>query len=1159
METSADRRTTSPEPGATFRGAFAAVLAALISLGWGVPTTPPVDEEASRIASYALMHTAQPTVPPSGTLDFGTSDQVDFVAEAAVGATGTFDPAICGTTPGDCSQFVLDVAATGGQDVRVRIEWDVPTNDYDLFVMKVHGDGNESEVDNSGNGPPVTFEELVFSPEANTTYHVVIVHFAASAPTDVEGTAFFVEPATVIEPSRTGPAGTGIEFSPNGQTTIVDGSGNFLGVAPTGKGTVMAPEASSDGEPSIRADQLGNVYPAGIRGVPAGVDVWRFGPGEYCPRFTFHDDEEFPTGGSPADPDDGYVWLGQPDGIFATDGAGSPDAGGGDIELAVSFPADGASITDPPTLSMVSLTLANITAAASFDRGNNWTPANAFSALAPPADRQWIEAYGESTVYLYYRTLSTVTGLVLQKSIDSGQTYSAATAIPSPSGYTPGWIDVDQTPNADGSVDIYLSGMASNELVVFHCVDPTPEMANVVPIECSQHTVENSMSHGHIFDPVSVGNDGTVYAAWSDNEEIFYAYSTDKAQSWSNPVRVTDVSDAETPNFNIFPWITAGDDGRIGIVWYGTFSGTNTNDAEWKAYYAYTTNARATTPELLWTEASDHVIHKSNVSQGGFNPTGEGQNRNLIDFFQVAHDPRDGAALIAYSDDHNDFDGHTYYTRQIAGPGLVAGEEPTQPDCPPLTPLRNPEVLDFSGDGNGISGILGPNQPDVDILNMDYDWEEEAGDLYLTAEIILNELLVEPVSRRYQAFFAANAERGLLDAGDGYFLELNTASGSPAFSLGVTDRTSSGGTSEAQTSEDVSGDQVSGPIELGAPGRITLRVRADRLDYSYESGDDGPAAGPTDAGSTAPGDGDIILGLMGQTHEATTGELIDETRGGSFIVLGGIPDGDDGDGDEQEIDCDDDEVTQVGPWQTWTSNDKPNRGRRGGSEDYCRNVGHRGNNNADKRPFVEFRFPGSSSEVRYDYFTNPRGGIVEVIIDGESRGTIDQHRSGSDQTGHKDLVTESERYSVTPRTEPHTMRVVHRTDLDGADRNIAYVDGFAANEGASGSAVSQASEIAFTGEVAGGETVEHVVVADVKTLMLGAVIEPVDAGLFGSGALEVEIFDPAGLPLGASEQALAPEVVRALTVVPGQYTVRVTNTLDESVRYRASTTRTVGR
>jgi hypothetical protein len=68
-------------------------------------------------------------------------------------------------------------------------------------------------------------------------------------------------------------------------------------------------------------------------------------------------------------------------------------------------------------------------------------------------------------------------------------------------------------------------------------------------------------------------------------------------------------------------------------------------------------------PSFRIVEASDHFIHGSNISTGGL--TGSA-NRNLIDYFQVSFDPT-GAAVIAYTDDHNDFDGHTYVTRQASG------------------------------------------------------------------------------------------------------------------------------------------------------------------------------------------------------------------------------------------------------------------------------------------------------------------------------------------------------------------------------------------------------------------------------------------------------------------------------------------------------------
>lgn len=1068
-------------------------------------------------------HPATPTDPHTGTLDISGPQQVTFDADNRIGASA--NAASCLGT--NCSEFLLTVADPGSKRVRVRLDWTLVTNDYDLQVF----DPDCVQVASSGNGT-TTFEEDFFTPQPNTTYQVIIVHFTAAPPEEIDGLIELVDPPTgIVQPTRT--EGGGIVFSPNG---IIE---TAAGPAPTGKGTVFAPETVRDGEPSVRVDLRGNTYPAGIRGVPAGVDVWRFGPQNFCPRFTFHDDDEFPTG----DPADGYVYLGQPDGIFVNEGEGSPDAGGGDIEIATSFPA---STTATPALSMVSLTLANITGAASFDRGNNWTPANPVTAIAPPADRQWIAAFGESTVYLYYRTLATLTGLVLQKSIDNGVTYVAGATLANPLGFTPGWIDVDQTPNPDGSVDVYLSGQNSSELAVFHCVDPNP--SGVSTISCTLHIVDDQMSHGHIFDPVTVDNAGNVYAAWSNNDDIFYAYSTNKGGTWSSPVQVTSEA-AGMPKFNIFPWITAGDDGRVGIVWFGTESPGNANDAEWKAYYAFTPNARAATPDLSWTEVSDHFIHKGNVSQGGFNPLGADENRNLIDFFQVADDPRDGAAVVAWGDDHNDFDGATYFARQIDGPGLVAGTPVTSAPCPPLTPFRDPEVLDFLGDVVSTSDT-GVPLPDADILNIDYGSEEEAGNTFLTAEIrIANLLVAPPPERSYRAYFATNSQRGLMDAGNEFFVEVTTANGVPEYWLGVKDRRADGSTEEQQV-ERIDADQVTSPFTAGAPGSVLLRVNVSRLDWSFTAGGTmvtDPPGVATDGGATPPADGDLIIGLSGRARVATptSTSVVEETRGGSFIILGE----EDGDGGEvTEVECDDEAVTQFGGWQKRTTE---------GGERYCRNVGNQANSDPSKRPYLELQFPGSSVEVRYDYFTSPRGGFVEVIIDGVSREVINQFEDGSDQSGQKQLTPQSRSYAVAQQVNPHTIRVIHRTDLDQQTRNIAYVDGFAVQEGATGTAASADQEIAFTNTLASGKSIDHKIVASLGTLFLGGVVEPVSAELFGSDGLVVELYNPAGLRIATSSEAVAPSTVSAPTILPGQYTVRVRNTSSRAVSYRASMLQTL--
>jgi hypothetical protein len=1079
-------------------------------------------------ATRVLMpsHPATPATPSGGTLNHPTTTSLTFQVGPVPPPTGA------ATGPGDClvancSDYDLLVSSAGGMNVKVRLDWTLVTNDYDLYVFQQPGD---TQVISSGNGA-TTFEEAIFTPQAGVTYQILIVHFAATAD-QINGVISLVPAPVVTQPMRTGPTGTGIVFSPNGniQTTA--------GEAPTGRGTPFSKETIRDGEPSIRSDLRGNVYPAGIRGVPAGVDVWRFGPNAKCPRFEFYDDSQFPNPGT--DPPAsgagaGYVWLGQPDGIFVTDGEGSPDLGGGDIELAVSFPAL-ASVT--PTLSMVSLTLVNITSAKSLDRGNNWSPANPVAATVPLDDRQWIDSYGDNTVYLYYRTLATLTGLVLNKSIDGGQTFATATNIVNPLGFTPGWIAVDKSANPDGSVDIYLSGQNSTELVVFHCVDPTP--AGVSLITCTQHSVDKTMSHGHIFDPVAVGTNGDVYASWSNNVDAFYAWSDDKAATW-HLVQVTSAGAGGMPSFNFFPWITAGSNGRIGIVWFGATNGVTTsadNNAEWKAFYAYTANAKAVTPNLLWLPASDHVIHKHNLSQGGLSLTDDTQNRNLIDFFEVAYDPRDGGAVIAYGDDHNDFDGATYYTRQIGGLGLLAGKNVFTPNCPALQPFKNPEVRDFLGDPTVSADITFP-VPDLDIVNMGYGSKIENNNLFLQAEIIVG--LLPPLGQRsYRAYFSVNTARGLLDVGNEYFIEMVTdVSGLPSqFWLGVTDRNPNGTTAEMRV-EDIAADQIATPIRPGTPGNVLLRVNVSRLDWSFVADSDPNTDGyqplATDGGSTVPVG--LVIGLRGRTRLVTpvATSLADETRGGSFIILKTIGGG----ASASAVESNNPAISSFGGWHIAVSP---------ANDAYSRHVS---SGSGGQRPFMEFQFKGRSTSVRYDYFTSGRGSVVEVFIDGQSKGTIDQFRASPDPSGTVDLVKASRSYTVAARPGNHTFRVEVRTDLATASRNIAYVRGFSVAGGAHGTPATVDRPIQFTHVLGSGQSIDHVLVADPMSLKLTAVIEPTDTAAFGNSPLTAQLFDAVGALVGSVSQ-VAPGTLSVSAPGPGNYVLRVTNTGNKGVGYNAA-------
>src|SRR5439155_17936472 len=140
-------------------------------------------------------------------------------------------------------------------------------------------------------------------------------------------------------------------------------------------------------------------------------------------------------------------------------------------------------------------------------------------------------------------------------------------------------------------------------------------------------------------------SDGTVYAAYSDSGAgVFITHSFDHGRTWAPPAQVSSMGPGGVA---LMPWIETGDrPGSLAIVWYGATAadsedgkGGNTDNANWKVFFAQTLNATSSAPTILQSVASDHFIHGSNISLARFT-TGTSPNRNLADFFQVAIDPK---------------------------------------------------------------------------------------------------------------------------------------------------------------------------------------------------------------------------------------------------------------------------------------------------------------------------------------------------------------------------------------------------------------------------------------------------------------------------------------------------------------------------------------
>jgi hypothetical protein len=794
---------------------------------------------AAVILGAVLIRAASPS---TGIVTSTTGSSVSFTGNA-VGTGGANGEGDCveGVT---CDSFALTISGQpadyAGKVVAIRLNWTVPANDYDLVVHK--GDLNGAIVGTSGQGPPLTSEKAAIRPSITGTgvYIVHVLYFATTPNIDqYQGTA-----TTQLEPpvrSATYLKGGGITFSPN--------------IA------VKCPVARRDGEPSSRTDFKGNFYAAGIRGFPAGIDLWYFDLNPSSPSYD-------PLMRNP-------FYKDQPDGFSPNSAADLGGDGGGDVDLSVGFGI--ATGQTNPTLAFSSLILANVSTGNSFNLATTYQKNNAGNANGgvPVNDRQWQEFFDDHVTFLTYRTFDPVLGIV-QRSTDGGFSYEPATSLGGVA--QNGGIDVNHT---DGTV--YVS---YNDGRVAVGTPASPGAAPTTYTFRDAATTEPN-SPGHLFNIVKVAEDGTangtVYDCYSNGKDVFLIHSTNKGVTWSLPVRVSDIPGGTS----LFPALETGPTpGSVAIAWYGSANQPyNNNEANWKVYFAQSFNARATVPTFTQVEASDHFVHGSNISEGGLNGSA---NRNLLDYFQISFDPQ-GAAAVAYTDDHNDFNGHTYVTRQVSGPSIKGGNitlpnpipNPTPPAgeaAPPKQPgLLGEQVTDFAQDaanGSNLTRVMAPNP--TDILSIKYSSSGTGATLMLTATMKVSLLAAVPPNATYRVNFTANAPDsvlsasgdntyGLSDRGNQFFVSVTTnASGTPTYNYGTAVRNSDG--SLTYTTK---GMADSGSIDQGN-GTLTVNVAADKLN----------ALSP----SSPIGIGSVLVGLRGS---ASAGGQSDETRGGTLFVVGG--------------------------------------------------------------------------------------------------------------------------------------------------------------------------------------------------------------------------------------------------------------------------------
>jgi hypothetical protein len=141
------------------------------------------------------------------------------------------------------------------------------------------------------------------------------------------------------------------------------------------------------------------------------------------------------------------------------------------------------------------------------------------------------------------------------------------------------------------------------------------------------------------------------------NGQVTFNYFDRKLGAWGKPVAL-----AIPQGDALWPWVTAGDDGRVALTWYQNHLG---KPNEFYAYAAYTTNGTGTTvtcsdgstsfvpPQFSVANASGRPIHKGAICLSGTTCNLETDfvngDRRLGDFFTINHDAA-GKLFIATAD-----------------------------------------------------------------------------------------------------------------------------------------------------------------------------------------------------------------------------------------------------------------------------------------------------------------------------------------------------------------------------------------------------------------------------------------------------------------------------------------------------------------------------
>jgi hypothetical protein len=442
------------------------------------------------------------------------------------------------------------------------------------------------------------------------------------------------------------------------------------------------------------------------------------------------------------------VWYSADEGrTFGTSHTNS-DNGGGDCEL--DYLPDG-------TLLNADLEITDSAIRYSKDFGKTW---QGDQTAGLEQDRQWFaHSKDGKTAYLVYHDFAAEAEFYAQSN-DGGMTWPTADAahpVNGPDQVAPGGATtpakgqaasfIDQGGNTfsgpmlispDGR-DMYvmysISDLGSNVTASTPPYGPTRGVvvAHKGPEDqfftnkSAVTSTDGKAINGAIFPWGTVDNAGNVYVLYNSDKgspghfHTYYVFSTDKANTWSDPVKVDDVPLAQ--GAQVYSTGDGGAAGVLDIAWYGTDKATSPadNTATWQVHFAQVRNATSASPQISRQLITADPIHKGNICLNGLLCI-LGGDRSLADFFELQVGP-DGMANIAYADNTgwDDTKGHVVFAKQTSGPSALAattsGAGTTTANPPPAAPpAAEPPTSAPAGSGTLATTGLGAGLPATGLL-----------------------------------------------------------------------------------------------------------------------------------------------------------------------------------------------------------------------------------------------------------------------------------------------------------------------------------------------------------------------------------------------------------------------------------------------------------